>query len=257
MGIADGFARVCNGRPPGVFAMQFGPGVENAVPGIATAFSDSSPMLLLPMGHLRERDGIPPIFGAVRALGSVTKSAEQINVPERTVNAMRRAFKALKTPTPPCANSVASGVDELTAQGYTADIQISRTMEMRYLGQNYELELPLDLTEFDEATTARLWDSFHELHASRFGFNAPNSIIEVVNFLVTVMSVTGKPDLPILATSAAPPRPAGHRRVVYETGSHDAPVFKPRRPVGCAANRWASDHRRTGLDDCHSAGPTR
>ncbi len=58
---------------------------------------------------------------------------------------------------------VASGVDELTAQGYTVDIQVSRAMEMRYLGQNYELELPLDLTEFDEATTARLWDSFHEL----------------------------------------------------------------------------------------------
>ena len=100
VGIADGFSRVSNGRPPGVFAMQFGPGVENAVPGIATAFSDSSPVLLLPMGHLRERDGIPPIFSAVRTLGSITKSAEQINVPERTVNAMRRAFKALKTGRP-------------------------------------------------------------------------------------------------------------------------------------------------------------
>ncbi len=121
---------------------------------------------------------------------------------------------------------VASGVDELTAQGYTVDIQVSRAMEMRYLGQNYELELPLDLTEFDEATTARLWDSFHELHASRFGFNAPNSIIEVVNFLVTVVSVTGKPDIPILAPAAAPPTPTGHRRVVYETGSHNAPVFE-------------------------------
>ena len=121
---------------------------------------------------------------------------------------------------------VASGVDELTAQGYTADIQVSRAMEMRYLGQNYELELPLDLTEFDEATTPRLWDSFHELHASRFGFNAPNSIIEVVNFVVTVISVTGKPDIPILAPAAVPPTPTGERRVVYETGSHDAPVFE-------------------------------
>ena len=34
--IADGFARVTNGPPPGVFAMQYGPGAENAFPGIAT-----------------------------------------------------------------------------------------------------------------------------------------------------------------------------------------------------------------------------
>ena len=30
MGIADGFSRVSNGRPVGVFAMQSGPGAENA-----------------------------------------------------------------------------------------------------------------------------------------------------------------------------------------------------------------------------------
>ena len=28
--MADGFSRVSNGRPPGVFAMQYGPGAENA-----------------------------------------------------------------------------------------------------------------------------------------------------------------------------------------------------------------------------------
>ena len=96
VGIADGFARVRNGRPPGVFAMQSGPGAENAVPGIATAFSDSSPILLLPLGYPRERDALRPAFSAVRALGPITKSAEQINVPGRTVDAMRRAFAALK-----------------------------------------------------------------------------------------------------------------------------------------------------------------
>src|SRR4051812_30565428 len=32
--MADGFARVTNGKPPGVFLMQYGPGSENAFPGI-------------------------------------------------------------------------------------------------------------------------------------------------------------------------------------------------------------------------------
>ena len=51
VGIADGYSRVTNGRPAGVFAMQYGPGAENAYAGVATAFSDAVPMLLLPLGY--------------------------------------------------------------------------------------------------------------------------------------------------------------------------------------------------------------
>ena len=96
VGIADGYARVKNGRPPGVFAMQYGPGAENAYAGVATAFSDAVPMLLLPLGHPRERDGIFPHFSSVRSYESVTKSVEQLNTADRVVETMRRAFAALK-----------------------------------------------------------------------------------------------------------------------------------------------------------------
>lgn len=100
VGIADGFARVSNGRPPSVFAMQYGPGAENAFPGIATAFSDSTPMLLLPLGHPRARDRVFPLFSSVRTYESMTKSVEQVNVPERVVDAMRRALAAMRTGRP-------------------------------------------------------------------------------------------------------------------------------------------------------------
>ena len=56
--MADGFARVTNGRPPGVFMMQYGPGSENAFPGIATTFSDSVPVLFLPLAHAREQSQV-------------------------------------------------------------------------------------------------------------------------------------------------------------------------------------------------------
>ena len=96
VGIGDGYARVTNGRPPGVFAMQYGPGAENAYAGVATAFSDGVPMLLLPLGHPRERDGVFPHYSSLRSYASVTKQIEQINTPERVTDAMRRAFGALK-----------------------------------------------------------------------------------------------------------------------------------------------------------------
>ena len=46
--LADAYTRVTNGRGTGVFAMQAGPGAENAFAGVAQAYADSVPILLLP-----------------------------------------------------------------------------------------------------------------------------------------------------------------------------------------------------------------
>jgi thiamine pyrophosphate-dependent acetolactate synthase large subunit-like protein len=94
--MADGCARVQNGRPPGVFAMQYGPGAENAFAGIASAYSDSTPILLLPLGHPRDSAQMFPLFNSTRTYASVTKQVEPVNMPEHTVPAVRRAFNALK-----------------------------------------------------------------------------------------------------------------------------------------------------------------
>lgn len=94
--IADGFSRVTNGKPPGVFAMQYGPGAENAFSGIATAFTDASPMLVLPLGQPGDRDGVPPLFGSVRAYAPITTSIQRLNAPEDVADRMRRAFAALR-----------------------------------------------------------------------------------------------------------------------------------------------------------------
>lgn len=96
VGIADGYSRVNNGRPPGVFAMQFGPGAENAYAGVATAFSDAVPVLLLPLGHTRERDGVFPQFSSLRNYAPVTKFVEQVTTADRVIDTMRRAFARLR-----------------------------------------------------------------------------------------------------------------------------------------------------------------
>jgi acetolactate synthase-1/2/3 large subunit len=96
VGIADGFSRATNGAVPGVFAMQYGPGAENAYPGVATAFSDSTPVLLLPLGHAEDRQGVVPLYRSDVGFASVTKQVEQIGSPGRTLDVMRRAFAALR-----------------------------------------------------------------------------------------------------------------------------------------------------------------
>ena len=100
VGIADGWTRVKNGSPAGAFAMQYGPGAENAFAGVSTAFSDAVPMLLLPLGHPLERDRVFPNFSSLRTYESVTKFAEQVNHPKRVADTLRRAFAQMRSGRP-------------------------------------------------------------------------------------------------------------------------------------------------------------
>src|SRR6266851_4104434 len=85
---AVGITRITNGRRIGVFAMQYGPGAENAFAGVATAYSDSVPILLLPLGHQRERAQVFPLFSSARAYESVTKNVETLNQPDQVTEVM-------------------------------------------------------------------------------------------------------------------------------------------------------------------------
>ena len=98
--IADGYSRVSNGRRLGVFAMQQGPGAENAFPGVAQAYADSVPVLLLPGGEARRRVDVRPSFSAVQNYQRVTKWAVQVNFADRVPEMMRRAFYLLRTGRP-------------------------------------------------------------------------------------------------------------------------------------------------------------
>src|SRR5262249_51621609 len=80
---------------------------------------------------------------------------------------------------------VSESVAELKAQGYDKGIEVYRALEMRYLGQNYELELPLKVDKLTNSNIGAIWDNFHKTHKSRFGFSTPGEIIEIVNFTVT------------------------------------------------------------------------
>ena len=97
MSIADGFSRTTNGRRIGVFAMQHGPGSENAFPGAAQAFSDNVPLLLLPGGESTQKSFIRPNFSATDNYRNVTKWLAQISHVERIPELMRRAFYHLRT----------------------------------------------------------------------------------------------------------------------------------------------------------------
>ncbi|HXX19990.1 MAG TPA: thiamine pyrophosphate-requiring protein [Candidatus Acidoferrum sp.] len=94
--MADAISRVTSGRKIGVFAMQHGPGSENSFGGVAQAYSESVPTLVLPMGYARRLAHVSPNFNSVASMRTVTKSAEPIVSAAEIPNIFRRAFSRLR-----------------------------------------------------------------------------------------------------------------------------------------------------------------
>jgi acetolactate synthase-1/2/3 large subunit len=98
--MADAVARMTSGERIGVFCMQSGPGAENAFGGVAQAYGESSPIVVLPGGYARAQAYVQPNFLSALNFRHVTKSCEYLATPDMVSAAMRRAFAAVRNGRP-------------------------------------------------------------------------------------------------------------------------------------------------------------
>ena len=98
--MADAFSRVNSGQKIGVFCMQSGPGSENAFGGVAQAYCDSVPIVVLPMGFARSLTNVAPNFNSFVNYRQITKSCEQVVLAQHVPDVLRRAFTQVKNGRP-------------------------------------------------------------------------------------------------------------------------------------------------------------
>ncbi len=170
--MADAVSRITSGEKIGVFCMQSGPGVENAFGGVAQAYGESSPIIVLPRGYTRQLTNTKPNFSALLNFQHVTKMCEQINQAETVPEVLRRAFSAVKNGRPQPAlvetpEDLLTGPDEVpepidyrpaTSAKYgpdpkavdkAAEILINAERPLLYVGQGVHY--------------AKAWDALKEL----------------------------------------------------------------------------------------------
>jgi acetolactate synthase-1/2/3 large subunit len=100
VGIADGFSRIKRGKRNGVFAAQAGPGIENAFPGVAQAFSENVPLLVVAGGMPLARQYLRPVFRAAEVFRPVTKWSALAHSAQELPDLLRRAYHAMRSGKP-------------------------------------------------------------------------------------------------------------------------------------------------------------
>ncbi|RAQ98451.1 hydantoinase/oxoprolinase family protein [Thermogemmatispora tikiterensis] len=118
------------------------------------------------------------------------------------------------------------GRADLLAEGFAAEqIQIERYLDLRYVGQSYELTIPYG------GDCARAAQQFHLAHERRFGYSDPNEPVQVVNVR---LKARGLVEPPVLERQPLQPeavvQPLERRQVIFagEAGplAHEAAIYE-------------------------------
>jgi N-methylhydantoinase A len=89
-----------------------------------------------------------------------------------------------------------------------ADVVVQRAADLRYVGQGYELRVPVHPDRLDE-----LWPTFHERHRREYGHDFPGNPIELVSVRATGIGRTPAP--PEAPTGAGGGAQVAEREVVF------------------------------------------
>jgi N-methylhydantoinase A len=125
----------------------------------------------------------------------------------------------------------------LRTEGYVGEAILEVSIEMRYMGQNYETEIavPFEPEGMGRAELDAILERFHAEHARLYGYDIPDELIELVHFNVTAVGVTEQPTIPRWEIDHAL-EPKAERRVYFGgEGWTPTPVYdRLRVPAGAS-----------------------
>lgn len=179
---------------------------------------------------------VPPVPGCTSAMGIIAADFRHDLV--RAAHARLREIPTSQIETA-VRGLAAEAREQLLAEGVpAADIRVEASADVRYLGQAYELNVPVRLGGRGDLK-ARIARKFHTEHRRRYGHAFGDDFVEVVNIRATGVGRTPKPILTALRTDASADvgdALIGHRMVQLAAGDRvKIPVFERRLiPTGHA-----------------------
>src|SRR6266849_4289525 len=161
---------------------------------------------------------VPKFPGALSALGIlradvVRDFSQTVRLPVSSVGGVRSVlehnFRRLER----------RGAHEMRAEAFESrQIRIERWLDMRYVGQAYELGIP---------AAGDFVEGFHRAHERRYGYADLQRPTEIVNVRAKLIGATPRPELPRQRPGAANAASAvvGRRRTLFARRARTTPVY--------------------------------
>jgi len=134
-------------------------------------------------------------------------------------NALNTEFKALER----------KALEQMVRDGVSAQkVEFHRSMDMRYAGQGYELEVSVAQRDYAAQDLKDLCHEFTRIHTEQYGYGMPPETVEIVNLRLTAIGVLPKPDMASERFVKTDPAGAlkGHRRAFFDGEFRNVPLYE-------------------------------
>ena len=99
--------------------------------------------------------------------------------------------------------------EQMIQAGLRADeIVLHRSSDARYVGQGYEIEVPVPAGDFNAETLTTMSAKYSRVHEETYGYRMSNETVEIVNLRLTAIGVMSKPEVREEPVSGADSTPA-------------------------------------------------
>ncbi|TMQ16063.1 MAG: hydantoinase/oxoprolinase family protein [Candidatus Rokuibacteriota bacterium] len=125
------------------------------------------------------------------------------------------------------ADMTAQATEVVRESAAAGAVTLARAVDVRYVGQGYELTVPVPSGRLDAGALARVRAAFDGIYAARYGYAQPGEPVEVVTWKLSASAGAPRVTLAKAPTTPAAGGVKGRRRAYFpETGGWvDCPVY--------------------------------
>lgn len=110
-------------------------------------------------------------------------------------------------------------------QAYSGDCNFVHSADVRYEGQSYEIDVPLEVEWVERLDWASIVKAFHRRHEEVYGYADSDAAVQLINLRLTVIGPTPKPALVPVEPAIGAPAPKGVRQVFIRGEWRNADLY--------------------------------
>lgn len=110
-------------------------------------------------------------------------------------------------------------------QGYSGAYELIYAADMRYRGQSFEIEVPLDATWIAQDDLGSMAEAFHQQHARLYEYADPQAEVQLITLRLVIIGHSPKPHVPARPETNTPPPIMRHLAVHLSGAQRSVPLY--------------------------------
>ncbi|MBL8671193.1 MAG: hydantoinase/oxoprolinase family protein [Alphaproteobacteria bacterium] len=193
---------------------------------------------------------VPPTPGVLSAMGGLIADFKNDFIKTAFVDAAPAAMAAVRESFAGLRAQALRWLKE--EQGYQGKHRLAYAADMRYRGQSFEIETPLEERWIEAGDAKAVAAAFHERHKQLYQYADAEAAVQMINLRLVVIGESPKPSFKKLPDTREPAKPAATIEVTLDGAKQSVPFY---RRVDLKPGQRFSGPAVVAQDDCTTCVP--